>query len=72
MAKFSDLDRDRQERVMVNWHGLFLAVEALAAATGRPSEVLVAEIAERANDHVDGCNAVPVRAVMESLDAEYD
>ena len=72
MAKFIDLDRDRQEKVMVNWHGLYLAVEALAAATGRPSEVLIAEIARRANAHVDNCNAVQVRAVMISLDAEFD
>ena len=48
MAKFIDLDRDRQEKVMVNWHGLFLAVQALEAATGQPSEVLIQEIAKRA------------------------
>lgn len=72
MAKFIDLDRDRQEKVMVNWHGLFLAVEALSTATGQPSEILIAEIAKRANAHVDGCNDLQVRAAMKTLDLDFD
>lgn len=72
MSRYSDLSRRRKEHILVNQHATFLALTALARATGYPLEVWSKEIAEAANEHVDKCNDLQIEAVIADLDSQYD
>lgn len=72
MARYADLDRQRQEHIAVNQHALLLALDALARATDLPMEQWVKEISQRANEHVNQCNEAQIAAVIEVLDCKYD
>lgn len=72
MAKFADLDRDRQEQILVNQAALFFAVTALSQHTGQPLEAWMVKLAQSANAVVSALDDSQLKDVIAQLDANHD
>lgn len=72
MAKYADLDRRRQEHILVNHAANSLALDALARATGLSLEHWTSEIGQSANTHMDKWNEAQIDKAIANLDAQYD